>query len=92
MIHIDVLSKEDNNIQINGDYTTVAYEIAKAIASYLVVYVKSDDESARQEVLGYLYSLTLKMLPDVESQIKETGICTKMPRNFLKQIQDTLEE
>lgn len=91
MIQIDMLSKENDNIQLSGDYKTVACEIAKALASYLVVYVKDADETTRQTVMGHIYSLTLKMLPDVEKQIKETGTVSKMPRRFLKQVQEGLD-
>lgn len=86
MIKIDVLSKEDNNIQLNGEYSTVAYEIAKAIATYLVVYINSKDEVARQSVINYLFNVSLKMLPEVEQQIKDTGVFTKMPKDFLNKI------
>lgn len=91
MIQIDMFSKEKDNIQLSGDYKTVACEIAKALASYLVVYVKDADETTRQTVMGHIYSLTLKMLPDVEKQIKETGIVSKIPRNFLKQLKEDIE-
>lgn len=86
MIKIDVLSEEDNNIQLYGEYSTVAYEVAKAIATYLVVYVNSKDEVVRQSVINYLFTVALKMLPEVEQQIKDTGVFTKMPKDFLNKI------
>ena len=65
LIHIDVLSNEDNNIRLNGEYTTVAYEIAKAIASYLVVYVNSKDDNVRQNVIDYLSLLMIQYLLNI---------------------------
>ena len=92
MITIDVLSEQANNVKIHGDYDTVAYEVAKAMASYLVVYVNSKDIKVRQSVIDYLVRCAIQMLPQVEEQIMATGTFTKMPREFLTQIQRAMEE
>lgn len=90
MIHIDILNTNDNHIQITGDNKTIAYELAKVTASYLVTFYPDAD---RDDELYHLSRMTLRMLGDVERQIKKNGQLVKMPVGLVKRAtQPTAEE
>ena len=84
MIRVDTLSDKGNNIEICGDGLVVSYEVAKALASFLLVYV--DDPDKRTEVANLIAVQAVAMIPRVEEQVNESGTLLKMPRDLKNKI------
>lgn len=90
MIHIDLLNSEDNKIQLTGDYQTVAYEIAKIIASYMIVYRFVETDRV-EDMYSVICNMSDRLIPECAEEINNRGMITTLPTNMINKIKETLD-
>lgn len=89
MIHIDI--NEDKSIQLQGDYMTVAYELSKLLASYMVVYGFVESGST-EDMYSVICAMSDKLIPESVDQINNNSVMTTMPRGVLNKLLRTIED